>query len=177
MHGNRLRREFVHAEHWEALAEYAVDVEIERASRRCFEQGLQRAFMAGRAEPAPIAEQVNIGALAGETCFLNRDDLFVRPMTKCVRRERPAKSLVMSLGRLGANARACALSYLAREARTRAALQSKQAQAQGGPGGDIVQRLARYATGGERTVQAPQFPRLDGVGAQVIRRRRFVHDL
>src|ERR1022692_1669031 len=176
MRGSKARRKVVHADLRQSLAEYAVDVQVERDARRCIEQVLQSALIARGAEPAPVPEQMHIGAQAGETSFLDRDDSFMRPLAQRVRLERPAKSIVMSLGRLGADAAPCALPELSREAWSCAAFEPEQSQAQRGLSRDIAQRLAHGATRGEGTVQAPQFLRLDGVGAQVFRRRRFVDD-
>src|SRR5260370_14284123 len=75
-------------------------------------------------EPAPVAEQVDIGALAGETGFLDRDESLIGPLPQSVRFESLAKPFVVSLGRLCADAGARTPFYLPREARTRAALEA-----------------------------------------------------
>src|SRR5437868_14655863 len=169
-------RESLHSKPREPLAKNTIDVEVEGDARRCFEQCVQRAWVCRGPKPAPVPEQVDIGALAGETAFLDRDDSLIGPLPQGVRLEGLAKPLVVSFGRLRADAGARAPFDLPREAWTRAALEAKQAPAQLGLVGEIAQRLASGATRAERTVQAVHIPRLDDVGAHIIRRRRRGHD-
>src|SRR5450755_5163368 len=120
----------MHLKPRQAFAEDAINVEIERGARRSLDQFLQRALVACAAEPAPVTEQMHIGALAGEIGFLNRDHPAIRPLPQRVRRERLQQSSVMSFGRLGADTSACALLDLACEAWPGAALEAEQLQAQ-----------------------------------------------
>ncbi len=169
-------RESVHSKPREPLAKNTIDVEVEGDARRCFEQCAQHAWVCRGPKPAPVLEQVDIGVLAGETAFLDRDDSLIGPLSQGVRFEGLAKSLVVSFGRLRADAGARAPFDLPREAWTRAALEAEQAPAQLGLVGEIAQRLTSDATRAERTVQAVHIPRLDDVGAHIIGRRRRGHD-
>jgi len=117
----------------EPLAKNAIDIEVEDDARRCFEQCVQRAFVTHRSKPAPVAEQVNIAALAGQTGFPDGNNPVIRPPLKRVRRERLAKPLVVSLRRLCADAGARAPFDLPRKAWTRAALEAEQAPAAAPP--------------------------------------------
>ncbi len=114
----------------ERADQQARDVGIEHRARRRLDEAAELAFVLRGAEPAPVADHVQIGAISEQRPLPDRREPGKGPGRYRVPRQRDSDALVVHRGGFGAHARARASLHLAREAGTQALLQPQRFPAQ-----------------------------------------------
>ncbi len=161
----------------ERADQQARDVGIEHRARRRLDEAAELAFVLRGAEPAPIADHVQIGAISEQRPLPDRREPGKGPARDRVPRKRQADALVVGRRRFGVHARARASLHLAREAGTQALLEPQRFPAERVLGRERAERFARLPPRREGSEPAGELPRFHACGRNERGRSRLRRQL
>ena len=149
------------------------DIGVEHRPRRRLDEARELAIVLRRAEPAPVAKNMDVRAFTEQSSLADTGKSWIGPRRDRVGRKRRAQSGVMRFLRLRADACAGAAAHLAREARTGAPLESKRIPAQRVLARELTQGFARRPLRREGAIAPGEIAGFDGGGRIKARRPRL----